>query len=109
MAVAHVGVEVFQQPDRGPAPCVPLQLDEVDRVRERERAREIAEEDEARLQRRDEQRLQVLVVVRDLGRELVDAPRDLRGGEVGLTDARIARYETRSSLNRSTRRAMSRL
>jgi hypothetical protein len=48
------------------------ELDEVDLVRDRDRAREIGEEDEARLQQRDQQQLAVGVVARDLGAELVD-------------------------------------
>jgi hypothetical protein len=48
------------------------ELDEVDLVRDRDRAREVGEEDEARLQQRDQQQLAVGVVARDLGAELVD-------------------------------------
>jgi hypothetical protein len=49
------------------------QLDEVDLVGDRDRAREVCEEDEARLQQRDEQQVAVGVVLRDLRAELADA------------------------------------
>jgi hypothetical protein len=87
-------VEVLQQPDPGlPAGVgrpVGGELDEVDPVQDRQRTREIGEEDEARLQRRDEQRLAALVVGRDLGAELRDAGCDLVRGDVDLPDAAVA-------------------
>jgi hypothetical protein len=49
------------------------QLDEVDLVRDGNRPREVGQEDEARLQQRDEQELAALVVARDLRAELRDA------------------------------------
>jgi hypothetical protein len=55
-------------------------------VQERERTREIGDEDEARLQRADEQRLTPGVVGRDLLAELRDPSRDLLCGEVDLPD-----------------------
>jgi hypothetical protein len=70
------------------------ELDEVERVRDRDRAREVCEEDEARLERADEQRLAALEVARDLGAQLRDTRGQLAGREVDLADARI--YETRS-------------
>jgi hypothetical protein len=73
------------------------QLDEVDLVRERDRAREVGEEDEARLQQRDEQELAALVVARDLPAELVDAAAQLLRAEEDLADVRVAVYDARSS------------
>jgi hypothetical protein len=63
-------------------------------VYDRQRARQVGEEDEARLQRPDEQRLAPVEVARDLGAELLDARRDLARGEVDLADARV--YDARS-------------
>jgi hypothetical protein len=65
------------------------ELDEVERVRDGERAGEIGEEDEARLQRADEDRLEARVVAGDLGAQLGDAGGKLLGGEVDLSDPRI--------------------
>jgi len=65
------------------------ELDEVERVRDRDRAREVGEEDEARLERADEQRLAAVEVARDLRAELRDARSQLVGREVDLADPRI--------------------
>jgi hypothetical protein len=54
-----------------------------------DRAREIRDEDEARLQQPDEQRLTVGVVIRDLPAELADAGGDLLGAEIDLADPRV--------------------
>jgi hypothetical protein len=62
-----------------------------------ELAREVGEEDEARLQERDQQQLAALVVAGDLGAELVDARVQLRGGEEDVAYAGIDGYEARSS------------
>jgi hypothetical protein len=51
---------------------------------ERDRAREVGQEDEARLQQRDEQQVAAGVVARDLGAELADARLQLLGGEKDL-------------------------
>jgi hypothetical protein len=58
-------------------------------VHDRDRTREIGEEDEARLQRSDEDRLEAGVVAADLGAELPNAGSELLGGEVDLSDPRI--------------------
>ena len=73
------------------------QLDEVDRVMDGNRAREVGQEDEARLQQRDEQQVAAGVVARDLGAELLDAGSQLLGGEEDLTDSRVDAYDARSS------------
>src|SRR4051812_24375550 len=110
-----LGVEIFEQPDARRAAELDLravagQLDEVDAVHDRQRAREIREEDEARLERADEDRLATVVIARDLRPELGDARLDLLGGEIDLPDPRICvLYEAIGSLNRSARRSMSRL
>jgi hypothetical protein len=73
------------------------ELDELDLVRDRDRAREVGEEDEARLQQGDEQQLALGVVARDLRAELVDACPQLLGGEEDLAETGVAGYEARSS------------
>jgi hypothetical protein len=55
-------------------------------VEDRRRAREIGEEDEAGLERRDEQRLETVVVGRDLRSELLDPALDLLVAEVDLAN-----------------------
>ena len=73
------------------------ELDELDLVRDRDRSGEVGEEDDARLQERDEQQLAVGVVARDLGAELVDACLQLFRREEDFTDTRVDGYEARSS------------
>jgi hypothetical protein len=73
------------------------ELDEVDRVRDRDRAREVGQEDEARLQQRDEQQLAAGVSARDVRAELADAGLQLLGGEEDVADTGIADYDARSS------------
>jgi hypothetical protein len=90
--------------------AVPGELDEVDLMRDRNRAGEIGEEDEARLQERDEQEVAVGVVLGDLATELADAGPDLFRGEKGLADTGVFDlYEARSNRYRWARRSMSRL
>jgi hypothetical protein len=60
-----------------------------------ERAREVAEEDGARLQRRDEERLAVAVRERQLRAELGDAAPDLVPRQVDLPDRVAVRREPR--------------
>jgi hypothetical protein len=116
-------IEVLQEADRGRAAGlvgrVAGQLDEVDMVQDRNRAGEVGEEDEARLQRRDEERLPALVVGGDLGAELGDPGCDLLGREVDLSDPVVTgdlwtcrpqvRQEASFSPYRCPRRSMSRL
>jgi hypothetical protein len=90
VAALEGGVEILEEPNRGRAAGlgrgVAGELDEVDVVQDRQRARQVGEEDEARLQRSDEQRLPALVVGGDLRAELGDARRDLIRREVDLAD-----------------------
>jgi hypothetical protein len=80
-------VEILQQPDAaGAAARVRGQLEKVDRVRNRQRAREVGEEDGARLQRCDEQRLAAGVGVGELAAELRDAALDLAACEIDVPD-----------------------
>jgi hypothetical protein len=107
VAVLDRGLEVLEQPDAAAA-AVGGELEEVELVWDLERAREVGQEDEARLQRRDQDGVGVRVVERDLGRQLANAAADLLAREVDLADA-TRRYDASSSLYRSARRAMSRL
>jgi hypothetical protein len=56
-----------------------------------DRPREVGEEDDARLERRDEQRRPALVVGCDLGAELGDTGPDLGRREEDLSDAPVER------------------
>jgi hypothetical protein len=60
-------------------------------VEHRDGAREVGGEDEARLERGDENRLAVGVVPGDLRSELADARGDLGRGEVDLSDPVVRR------------------
>jgi hypothetical protein len=112
-------VEVLEEPDRraasGLAGAVAGQLDEIDVMQDRERAREVGKEDQARLQGGDEQRLAAGVVDGDLGTELLDPGRDLLAGEVDLADPIVREgrpvfgQEAIFSPYRWPRRSMSRL
>jgi hypothetical protein len=73
------------------------ELDEVDLVGDRDRAREVGEEDDARLQQRDEQQLAICEIGGDLRTELVDPCPQLLGCEEDLADAGVAIYDARSS------------
>jgi len=71
--------------------------------------RKVGQEEDARLQRGDEDRLASLVVARDLDAQLAYPGLDLAGGEVDVTERLRCFYDARSSLYRSARRWMSRL
>jgi hypothetical protein len=73
------------------------ELDEVDRVGDGDRAREIGQEDEARLQQRDEQQVAVGIVARDVRAKLGDAGLQLPGREEDLPYTGVADYDARSS------------
>ena len=60
------------------------ELDEVDRVEDRDGSREVGGEDEACLERRDENRLAIRVVARDLRSELAHP-----GGDLGCGDGAV--------------------
>jgi hypothetical protein len=113
VASGDLSVEVLQQADA----CVPAlvdtggvarQLEEIEAVRYPQGAREVGDEDDARLERCDEQRLALVVVALDLASEFADAGSQLLAGEVDLSEARAA-YDASSSRYRSARRSMSRL
>jgi hypothetical protein len=93
VAAGDLRVEVLEQADprvaAGGRAGVAGELDEVELVGDRQRAREVGDEDEARLQGGDEQRLPAGVVTGELGAELLDPRRDLLGREVGLSDGLV--------------------
>jgi hypothetical protein len=77
---------------------VPCQLDEVDLVRDRDGARKVGQEDEARLQEGDQEQLAARVVRGDLRAELGDALSQLPGAEEDVPESRVPRlYDARSS------------
>jgi hypothetical protein len=73
------------------------ELDEVDPVGNRDGTREVGQEDEARLQQRDEQQVAAGVVARDVGAELADARLQLLGREKDFAYSRVGDYDARSS------------
>jgi hypothetical protein len=85
------------------------ELDEVEMVVDRNRAREVGDEDEAGLQRRDEQGLAAAVIGRELGPELGDASPDLTRAEVDVSDALVRAQEANSRRYRWASRSTSRL
>ena len=95
MPAGELGVEILQQAD----PCMAAlvgarrvagELEEVEPVWDPEGPREVGDEDEARLQGRDEQRREALVLASQLPPELADARRQLLTSEVDLAEARAA-------------------
>ena len=85
------------------------ELDEVDLVRDRDRPGEVCEEDEARLQQRDEQEVAVGVVLGDLRTELAHARAQFLRAEEDLADVGLVLYEARLNRYRWASRSMSRL
>jgi len=88
---ADLGIEVLQEANA----CVSAglgvgavrgELDEVDRMRDRDRAREVGEKDEARFQGCDEQRLASFVIANDLTTELAYARLQLLAREVDVAE-----------------------
>jgi hypothetical protein len=77
MAAGDLRVEILEQPDAGVAAlvgarCVARELDEVETVVDRQCPGQVRDEDDARLERRDEQGLPPFVVTGDLAPELAD-------------------------------------
>jgi hypothetical protein len=88
-------VEVLEQTDASVAALVGAgrvarELEEVEAVRNPQGAREVGDEDEARLQRRDQQGLAALVVAREVTPQLADACLQLLPREVDLAEAGAA-------------------
>jgi hypothetical protein len=114
VAARDLAVQVLEQTNAGVSALVGAggvagELEEIEAVGDPERTREVGDEDAARLQRCDEQRLTPVVVPLDLAAELGDARLQLLAREVDLAEARAAAYDASSSRYRSARRSMSRL
>jgi hypothetical protein len=108
VAPVDLRVEVLEEPDPFVAAAVPGELDEVEAVVDLNRARQVADERDAGLERADEQRLLTGVVAGDLGADLADASRDLRGVEEYLADALVVCRQAAQDAFRSPKRAASR-
>ena len=91
VATLDVGVEILEEAHLVVAArlggAVARQLDEVERVEDRHRARQVARERDAGLQRADEERLASFVVARQLGAQLLDAGSELVPVEEDFADA----------------------
>ena len=114
MAPGDLGVQILEQADACVgalvgAGRVARELDEVEAVVDRQCAGQVRDEDDARLERRDEQRLPPLVVTGDLAPELPDTRPKLLAREVDLPEPRSRSYDASSRWYRSARRSMSRL
>jgi hypothetical protein len=87
-------VEILEQLDPARAATgVCRQLEEVERVRDRQGAGKVAEEDGTRLERRDEEWLAARIGLGKLRAELGDAPADLGAGQVDIPDGMSIRRE----------------
>ena len=89
MAFLDLGVEVLEQPDSRAVGVVAGKLEEVELVRDGQSPREIGDEDEARLERRDEQRVSPLVLARERVAELANTRVELLTREVDIADADV--------------------
>jgi hypothetical protein len=88
--------------------AVPRELDEVERVRDPDGARQVADERDACLQRSHEQRLAAVVVAREVRADLANARADFVRVEEDLADALVVWQERRQDAFRSPYRAASR-
>jgi hypothetical protein len=105
-------VEILDQANLGLAAegaVIPSEDDEVERVGDLDRPREVGQEDERAFEDRDEDGLAVGVIGRDLRSQLLDPCPDLLTGEIDPSDPRVGRlYEARFSLYLWARRSKSR-
>jgi hypothetical protein len=114
MASGDLSVQILEQADAGMAALVGAggvarELDEVEAVVDRQCAGQVRDEDDARLERCDEEWLPPFIVTRDLAPELADTRPQLLAREVDLPEPRPGRYDASSRWYRSARRSMSRL
>jgi len=86
VAALDLPVEILQEADALVALAVAGDLDEVERVERRRRARKVADERDAGFERADDQRLAAVVVVGDRGADLGDSCPDLGAVEEDLAD-----------------------
>jgi hypothetical protein len=114
VAAGDLRVEIFEEADSAMSALVGAgrvarELDEIQAVVDPDRARQVGDEDNARLERRDEERLPPFVVPGDLAPELADTRPQLLAREVDLPEPRSRSYDASSRWYRSARRSMSRL
>jgi hypothetical protein len=114
VAAGDLRVQILEKADAAMAALVGAgrvarELDEVQAVVDPDRARQVGDENDAGLERRDQERLSALVVTGDLATELADARPQLLAGEVDLAEPGFRSYDASSSWYRSARRSMSRL
>jgi len=114
VASRDLRIQILEEPDAGMAALVgagrvACELDEVEAVVDRQGAGQVRDEDDARLERRDEQRLPTFVVTGDLAPELPDTRAQLLAREVDVPEPRLGSYDASSRWYRSARRSMSRL
>jgi hypothetical protein len=114
VAAGDLRIQILEEADAGMAPLVgtgrvACELDEVEAVVDRQGAGQVRDEDDARFERRDEQRLPIFVVTGDLAPELADTRPQLLAREVDLPEPRPGSYDASSRWYRSARRSMSRL
>jgi hypothetical protein len=88
---------------------IACKLDEVESVVNPDRPGQIGDENDACLERCNQQRLSAFIVTGDLAPELPDARSQLLAREVNVPEARVRGYDASSSWYRSARRSMSRL
>jgi hypothetical protein len=103
-------VEILQEADSLVTFAVARDLDEVERVQRGRRAREVADERNARLERADDQGLPPGVVARDRSADLGDARPDFTTVEEDLADpfvdvARVTLGQSAQDAFRSPKRA----
>jgi hypothetical protein len=108
VAAVDLRVQVLEEADPFVVLAVARQLEEVERVVDRGRPREVADERDARLQRSDEERLVSGVVGGELVPDLPDPGADLLGVEEDLADALVAFCQRGQDAFRSPKRAASR-
>jgi hypothetical protein len=89
VAALDLGVEVFEEANALLLDAVARELDEVEVVVDRDRAGQVADEREARLQRADEQRFLAGVVAAQLRAELANARDDPVSIEEDVADALV--------------------
>src|SRR4051794_41962648 len=105
MAAGDLAVEILEQADACMAALVGPrgiagELEEVEPVRYPQRARKVGDEDDARLELRNEQRLASVVVALQVAAELAPARLQLLVGGVDLAEAGAAAYDARSRRHR---------
>src|SRR5262245_1430607 len=90
MASCEWRVDILQKPDAAVFPVrVRRELDDIERVGDAKRSRQVGEKDDARLQRRHENGIEAVVGFGDLRAELFDPLGDLGTREVHGTDLAV--------------------